>query len=43
MVFLDELATDATAHSVSLIVYSGNANLLVTHRRSEGALVLRVL
>ena len=43
MVFLDELATNATAHNVSIIVYSGNADFLITHRGSEGVLVSHVL
>ena len=38
MVFLDELATNATAHNVSIIVYSGNNDLIISHRGSEGAL-----
>lgn len=43
MVFLDELAANATARNVSIIVYSGNSDLLVSHRGSEGALVLHIL
>ena len=38
MVFLDELATNATARNVSIIVYSGNNDLIISHRGSEGAL-----
>ena len=34
--FLDELATNATARNVSIIVYSGNNDLLISHRGSEG-------
>ena len=36
--FLDELATNATARNVSIIVYSGNNDLIISHRGSEGAL-----
>ena len=43
MVFLDELATNATARNVSIIVYSGNDDLLVTHRGSEGTLTSHTL
>ena len=43
MVFLDELATNATANNISIIVYSGNSDLLVSHRGSEGTLTLNVL
>ena len=43
MVFLDELATNATANNISIIVYSGNSDLLVSHRGSEGALTPNVL
>jgi carboxypeptidase D len=43
MVFLDELAANATARNVSIIVYSGNGDLLVSHRGSEGASVSRIL
>lgn len=39
MVFLDELAANATAHNVSIIVYSGNSDFLISHRGSEGVLV----
>jgi len=38
MVFLDELATNATARNVSIIVYSGNNDLLIAHRGSEVAI-----
>ena len=38
MVFLDELATNATARNVSIIVFSGNNDLIISHRGSEGAL-----
>ena len=43
MVFLDELATNATANNISIIVYSGNSDLLVSHRGSEGVLTPNVL
>ena len=43
MVFLDELATNATARNVSIIVYSGNSDLLIPHRGSEGASVSYIL
>jgi len=35
-VFLDELAANATARNVSIIVYSGNNDLIISHRGSEG-------
>ena len=35
--FLDELAANATARNVSIIVYSGNSDLIISHRGSEGA------
>lgn len=35
MVFLDELATNATKNNVSIIISSGNADPLVPHRGSE--------
>lgn len=38
MVFLDQLAANATANNVSIIVYSGNSDLLVSHRGSEVAI-----
>ena len=40
---MDELATNATAQNVSIIVYSGNNDLLISHRSSEGVLVSHVL
>ena len=43
MVFLDQLAANATAKNVSIIVYSGNSDLLVSHRGSEGVFTLNVL
>ena len=39
---MDELAANATARNVSIIVYSGNGDLLVSHRSSEGVLVSHV-
>ncbi|KAJ7812745.1 Alpha/Beta hydrolase protein [Mycena olivaceomarginata] len=38
MNFLSELATNATAHNVSVILYSGNDDALIAHRGTEGAL-----
>ncbi|KAI0675833.1 alpha/beta-hydrolase [Trametes maxima] len=35
MAFLTELATNATAHNVSVILYSGNDDSLVPHRGTE--------
>jgi len=35
MVFMDELATNATKHNVSIIFFSGNADSLVSHRGTE--------
>ena len=34
--FLDELATNATANGVSIILYSGNDDSLLPHRGTEG-------
>lgn len=36
MVFLDELAANATKNSVSVVIYSGNDDSLVPHFGSEG-------
>ena len=35
MIFLDELAANATAKNVSIIIYSGNMDSLVAHRGFE--------
>jgi len=35
MAFLTELATNATQHNVSVMIYSGNDDSLVAHRGSE--------
>ena len=35
MAFLSELATNASAHNVSIIIYSGNDDSLVAHLGSE--------
>ncbi|KAH9893408.1 alpha/beta-hydrolase [Cubamyces lactineus] len=35
MAFLDELATNATAHNVAVVLYSGNDDSLVAHRGTE--------
>ncbi|KAJ8469599.1 hypothetical protein ONZ45_g16841 [Pleurotus djamor] len=35
MVFLTDLATNATAHNVSVILYSGNDDALIAHRGTE--------
>ncbi|KZT28980.1 alpha/beta-hydrolase [Neolentinus lepideus HHB14362 ss-1] len=35
MAFLSELATNASLHNVSMIFYSGNADMLVAHRGTE--------
>lgn len=43
MVFLDQLATNATARNVSIILYNGNGDLLVSHRGTEGVLVSHIL
>ena len=40
--FLDELAANATARNVSIIVYSGNNDLIISHRGSEGALASHI-
>jgi hypothetical protein len=39
MTFLDDLATNATKHHVSVIIYSGNLDSLIAHRGSEGKFV----
>ena len=36
MAFLDDLATNATLKDVSVVIYSGNDDSLVSHRGSEG-------
>lgn len=36
MAFLSELATNTTKHGIKVIIYSGNDDLLVAHRSSEG-------
>ncbi|KAJ7250537.1 Alpha/Beta hydrolase protein [Mycena haematopus] len=36
MNFLSEFATNATAHSISVILYSGNDDSLISHRGTEG-------
>ncbi|EMD39305.1 hypothetical protein CERSUDRAFT_82042 [Gelatoporia subvermispora B] len=38
MTFLTELATNATAHNVSIVVYSGNDDSLIAHRGSEAVI-----
>jgi len=43
MVFLDDLATNATAHDVSIIIYSGNDDALIPHRGSEGTCYLLLI
>lgn len=37
MAFLTELATNATKHNVSVVIFSGNDDSLVAHRGSEGS------
>lgn len=36
MIFLTELASNATAQNLSIILYSGNDDALITHRGTEG-------
>lgn len=36
MAFLSELATNATARGIKVILYEGNDDLLVAHLASEG-------
>ncbi|KAJ7210524.1 alpha beta-hydrolase [Mycena pura] len=36
MNFLSELATNATAHNISVILFSGNDDALIAHRGTEG-------
>ena len=35
MQFLNALAANATKHSISIVIYSGNDDALVAHRGSE--------
>lgn len=35
MVFLTQLATNATARGVSIVLYSGNNDALIAHRGTE--------
>jgi len=35
MMFLTDFATNATAHNVSVILYSGNDDTLIAHRGTE--------
>ena len=37
MAFLDDLAANASAHNVAVVLYSGNDDSLVAHRGTEGA------
>jgi hypothetical protein len=34
--FLDDLAKNASAHNISVVIYSGNDDSLVPHWSSEG-------
>jgi carboxypeptidase D len=34
--FFSELAANASAHNVSMVIYSGNDDALVAHRGTEG-------
>ena len=36
MVFLTDLATNATEHGVHVVIYSGNDDSLVSHMSSQG-------
>jgi hypothetical protein len=36
MAFLTDLATNATSHNMSIIIYSANDDALLPHRGSEG-------
>lgn len=38
MVFLTEMATNASEHGLSVILYSGNDDTLIEHRGTEGLL-----
>ncbi|KAF8892138.1 Alpha/Beta hydrolase protein [Infundibulicybe gibba] len=38
MVFLTDLATNATAHNVGVVLFSGNDDSLIAHRGTEGTL-----
>ena len=35
MVFMDELAANATANNISIIFYSGNTDMLIPHYGTE--------
>lgn len=37
MAFLTDLATNATEHNISVVIYSGNDDSLLPHRGSEGS------
>ena len=39
MAFLDDLAANASAHNMKIVIYSGNDDSLVPHRGSEGLLI----
>jgi carboxypeptidase D len=43
MAFLSELAANASAHDVEMIFYSGNDDMLVAHRGTEGQSSLRAI
>ncbi len=43
MAYLNELATNASHQHVSIVIYSGNDDSLVTHRGSEGKSPARTL
>lgn len=43
MVFLDDLATNATNHNVSVVIFSGNKDSLVPHRGSEVVIQVSLL
>jgi carboxypeptidase D len=37
MKFFDQLAANASAHGIAVVIYSGNDDSLVSHWSSEGA------
>ena len=43
MAFLTDLATNATAHGVHVILYSGNDDSLIAHRGTEVVIQVRYL
>lgn len=43
MAFLTDLATNATAHDMTIIIFSGNDDSLIPHLGSEGRLPIALI